>query len=134
MMTKASTSSTLYKPQKSTFQFIIFKKSKPIYGKKKNRKKKRKEKEEETNPSFSSLDFKNKPISKAMNKKKKNQTNRWVPSSTWFSSSSSYLFASGFSLAWCSLAVAYGGQWVVSYVQWPVYSGHCLRERDLEEI
>jgi hypothetical protein len=76
MMARASTSSTLYKPQKSTFQFIIFKKSKPIYGKKKNRKKKRKEKEEETNPSFSSLDFKNKPISKAMNKKKKNQTNR----------------------------------------------------------
>jgi hypothetical protein len=71
MMARASTSSTLYKPQKSTFQFIIFKKSKPIYGKKKNRKKKRKEKEEETNPSFSSLDFKNKPISKAMNKKKK---------------------------------------------------------------
>jgi hypothetical protein len=71
MMARASTSSTLYKPQKSTFQFIIFKKSKPIYGKKKNRKKKRKEKEEETNPSFSSLDFKNKPISEAMKKRKK---------------------------------------------------------------
>jgi hypothetical protein len=72
MMARESTSSTLYKPQKSTFQFIIFKKANPYLEKKRKRKK---EKEEETNPSFRSLDFKNKPISEAMRKRKKKNPN-----------------------------------------------------------